>query len=58
MIGSNRVIPGAGIVHPVGNPELKSAAEKDLRLAIVKMALKALQEDIKEQKLYPRPFTV
>ena len=56
MVGSNRVIPGAGIIHPVGDPGLKPAAERDLRLAIVKAALKALQENIKEQKLYPRPF--
>ena len=53
-LGSNRVIPGAGIVHPVGNPEVGLESEKRLRLSIVKMALKALQTDLEGQRLFPR----
>jgi glycine reductase len=54
-VGSNRVIPGAGILHPVGNPEMSSDSEKRLRLSIVKMALNALHTELKEQKLFPCP---
>ena len=55
MVGSNRVIPGAGIVHPVGNADLDPKEEKALRRAIVERALEALQTDLTEQKLFPSP---
>jgi len=54
MVGSNRVIPGCGIVHPVGNEDLDPEAEKRLRQTIVEMALEALQTEITEQKLFRR----
>lgn len=52
MVGSNRIIPGSGILHPVGNPDLDPAAEKALRRAIVENALEALQASIDEQTLF------
>ena len=52
MVGSNRVIPGAGIVHPIGNADLDPGEEKRLRKEIVHEGLKALQTDISEQKLF------
>lgn len=55
MVGSNRIIPGSGIVHPVGNADLDPRSEKKLRRAIVEEALKALQTELTEQKLFPRP---
>lgn len=55
MVGSNRIIPGSGIVHPVGNADLDPKSEKKLRRAIVEEALKALQTELTEQKLFPRP---
>jgi len=55
MVGSNRIIPGSGIVHPVGNADLEPKAEKTLRRAIVEKALEALQTELTEQKLFPRP---
>jgi len=55
MVGSNRIIPGSGIVHPVGNADLEPKAEKALRRAIVEKALEALQTELTEQKLFPRP---
>ena len=55
MVGSNRIIPGSGIIHPVGNIDLDSKAEKTLRRAIVERALEALQTKLTEQKLLPRP---
>ena len=54
MVGSNRVIPGAGIIHPVGNADLDPPEEKRLRRAIVEMALKAIQSDLEEPTLFER----
>ena len=58
MVGSSRVIPASGIVHPVGNVDLGPEAEKKLRRAIVEMALETLQTKLTEQKLFPRPVSV
>jgi glycine reductase len=43
MVGSNRVIPGGGIVHPAGNADLDPESEKALRRDMVKKALEALE---------------
>jgi betaine reductase len=43
MVGSNRIIPVASIVHPMGDPSRDPAAEKAFRRAIVERALKALE---------------
>jgi len=58
MVGSNRIIPASGIVHPVGNADLDPENEKMLRRTIVEKALEALQTEIQEQKLFPRPTLV
>ena len=55
MIGANRIIPGAGVIHPLGNADLDPEAEKTLRRAIVEKALEALQTELTEQKLFPHP---
>lgn len=52
MVGSNRVISASGIAHPLGNPDFDPKSEKALRRTIVEKALRALQEEIKEQKLF------
>jgi len=54
MIGSNRIVPGSGIIHPLGNIELDPGEEKTLRRNIVKRALEALQTKVTEQKLFSR----
>jgi glycine reductase len=56
MVGSNRVIPGSGICYPVGNSELGPKEEKALRQAIVNKALEALQTELTDQELFPRPI--
>ena len=56
MVGSNRIIPGSGICYPVGNSDLDLKEEKELRRAIVEKALEALQTEVTEQKLFPRPI--
>jgi glycine reductase complex component B subunit gamma len=55
MVGANRIIPGSGIVHPVGNADSDAAAEKALRRAIVEKALEALQTEQTEQKVFSSP---
>jgi len=52
MVGSNRVITGSGIVHPLGNMDLGKEEEKRLRRAIVEIALETLQTPLTEQKLF------
>ena len=54
MVGSNRIIPGSGIIHPLGNIELDPREEKTLRRNIVERALEALQAELTEQKLFIR----
>ena len=52
MIGSNRIIVGNGIVHPLGDVNLSAGAEKELRRTIVKKAIEALQTDLTEQHIF------
>lgn len=52
MVGSNRILPAHKIVNPVGNADLAPAEEKKLRRSIVEKALKALQTEIEEQKIF------
>lgn len=52
MVGPYRIIQGAGIAHPLGNPDLKPENERELRRTIVKKALEALKTDLTEQKLF------
>lgn len=54
MIGSNRIVPGAGIIHPVGNSELEPSEEKRLRRAIVRQAVAALETAVQGQQLFER----
>ena len=49
MVGSNRIIPAASVLHPVGDPNRDPKAEKTLRRAIVEKALKALQHRDNQQ---------
>ena len=46
MVGANRVVPAAGIVHPLGNADLSPEDEKELRRRIVEKALQALQTEV------------
>ena len=55
LVGANRIVPGNGIVQPAGDASLEPAEEQKMRRTIIETALESLQEEIKEQKLYPRP---
>ena len=56
MVGSNRIIPGCGVIHPLGNIDLDPKEEKYLRRIMVEKALEALQAEVNEQTLFNRPF--
>jgi betaine reductase len=48
MVGSNRVVLGAGIVHVTGDARLSPQDEKELRLKLMQKALEALQSGEKQ----------
>ncbi len=45
MVGANRVVQGHGIVHPMGDPKLPPAEERQLRRRILRQAFEALQKE-------------
>jgi len=46
MVGANRIVPAAGIIHPLGNADLSLEDEKALRRRIVERALVALTTEV------------
>jgi betaine reductase len=46
MVGANRIVQAAGIIHPLGNAELSAEEEKALRRRIVEQALQALRTEV------------
>ncbi len=52
IMGARRIIPGVGITHPLGNPELSSRREKELRRKIVMKALESLETEVKEPTVF------
>ena len=55
MVGANRIVPAAGIIHPLGNAELSPEEEKTLRRRIVEQALQALQTDVAQPTVFAVP---
>jgi len=51
-VGANRIVPAVAIPHPLGNPELPEAEERDLRLNLVKKGLRALQVEVEKQTVF------
>ena len=52
MIGANRIVPAAGIIHPMGNADLSPADEKALRRRIVEKALQALKTEVAQPTVF------
>ena len=52
MVGANRVVPAAGIIHPLGNVELSADEEKALRRRIVEKALQALKTEVAQPTVF------
>ena len=55
MVGANRIIPAAGIIHPMGNADLPPAEEKQLRRRIIERALAALQAEVHGPMVFQSP---
>ena len=51
-VGANRIVPAVAIPHPLGNPKLPLAEEKELRRNLLKKALDALQTPIEDQTVF------
>ena len=51
-VGANRIVPAVAIPHPLGNPKLPLAEQKELRRNLLKKALSALQTPIEEQTVF------
>ncbi len=51
-VGANRIVPAVAIPHPLGNPELPEDEERELRLNLVKKALRALQVEVEIQTVF------
>jgi len=45
-VGANRIVPTIAIPHPVGNPDLSTVEEKDLKYRLVKKAVNALATEV------------
>ena len=52
MVGANRIVPAAGIIHPLGNAELSPEDERALRRRIVERALVALRTEVAEPTVF------
>ena len=52
MVGANRIVPAAGIIHPLGNAEWSAEDEKTLRRRIVAKALQALQTEVVQPTVF------
>ncbi len=46
MVGANRILRGASITHPTGDPSLAAGDEHDLRVAMVRRALDMLTTEV------------
>lgn len=51
-VGANRIVPAIAIPHPLGNPALDPAEEKELRRRIVEKALNALTTEVDGQTIF------
>ena len=52
MVGSNRVVQGNGIVHPVGESGASAEQERLLRRRIIERALQALSTPVEAPTLF------
>jgi len=51
-VGANRIVPAVAIPHPLGNPALSAADEKQLRRKILNTALEALSTEVDGQTIF------
>lgn len=53
-VGANRIVPTVAIPHPLGNPALSPADEKELRRKLVEKALRALETEVHGQTVFDK----
>ena len=51
-VGTNRVVPGVAIPHPVGDPSKGPEIDHTLRRNLLLKALDAMQTEIQEQTIF------
>jgi glycine reductase len=51
-VGANRIVPGIGIPHPLGDPRLKPEEQKKVRRTLVERALAALASPIPGKNIF------
>jgi glycine reductase len=51
-VGSNRIVPGIAIPHPVGDPFADKAVDKAKRRTVLLKAFEAMTTDINEQTIF------
>jgi glycine reductase len=54
MVGANRIVQAAGIIHPLGNADMGPEEEKALRRRIVEQALQALRTEVAKPTVFTR----
>jgi len=53
-VGANRIVPTVAIPYPLGNPLKTPAEEKELRRALVRRALRALEAEVHGQVVFDK----
>ena len=53
-VGSNRIVPGVAIPHPVGEPAKGPEADKKARRELLMWATEAMTTSISEQTIFER----
>jgi len=53
-VGANRIVPTVAIPHPLGDPTLSAADEKQLRRRLVERALQALETPVEDQTVFEK----
>jgi len=51
-VGANRIVPAIAIPHPLGNPKMSAAEEKEIRRKIVETSLQALVTPVDGQTIF------
>ena len=51
-VGANRIVPTVAIPHPLGDPTMEPADEKELRRKLVRKGLAALCTDVDTQTVF------
>jgi glycine reductase len=51
-VGTNRIVPGVAIPHPVGDPVSGPETDRHVRRKLLNKAIEAMQTEISEQTIF------